>query len=248
MTQLHEILAVEGDREGNAKRIMMEARNTFGNKPNLFTGSLKHTEMLDSDAANVPDEHVAMVTTVEEKLNYVSATVGKYFDVGFRKDAANQEAKGDIIIDGNTLISDCPVTWLLGMETKLKELRKVIESIPTLAPSIYWEGDPGHEKGGVFRTKFPTERFKTAKEIKHKVLYDATDHHPAQIETWNEMVNVGRITETTWSGMISPADKSLYIGRMDKLIQAVKKARQRANTTKVGKAEVGPTIFNYLFS
>jgi len=100
----------------------------------------------------------------------------------------------------------------------------------------------------VFRTKFPTERFKTAKEVKHKVLYDATDHHPAQIETWNEMVNVGRITETTWSGMISPADKSLYIGRMDKLIQAVKKARQRANTTKVGKAEVGPTIFNYLFS
>lgn len=247
-TKLHEILAIEGDREGNSKRIINEANQTFKNKPNLFTGTLKSTVMLDADAPAMSDEHVSMVTTVEEKLLYVADSVGKYFDVGFQKDSANQRAIADVIIDGESLIKDCPVSWLLGMETKLKELRKVIEVIPTLAPGIYWEEDPGHEKANVFRTKHPVERFKTAKVVKHKVLYEATKEHPAQLETWNEMENVGRITETTWSGMVSPAVKSRYIGKMDKLLQAVKKARQRANATPVEKAEVGSKIFNYLFA
>lgn len=245
-TALHEILAVEGDREGNAKRILTEAKSTFGDKPNLFTASLKSTSMFADNLAPVPDEHVAMVTTVGEKLEYVSSVVAGYFDIVFQKDSANQRATADVVVDGEVLIANAPVTWLLGMETKLKEVRKVLENIPTLQPGIYWEEDPGHEKGSVFRTKHPVKRFKTQKVIKHSVLYEATAQHPAQIEKWNEMENVGEITETVWSGMVSPAVKASILSRADKLIQAVKKARQRANVTEVESCNVGEKLFGYL--
>jgi hypothetical protein len=245
-TVLHEILAVEGDREGNAKRLMVEAQQTFENKPNLFTGSLKSTRMFDENSPVVPDEHVSMVTTVGEKLDYLAKAVGSYFNVVFQKDEANQRAMADVVVNGNIIVKDAPVTWLLGMETKLRDLRKVLERIPTLQPGVYWEPDPGHEKANVFRTKHPVSRFKTMKVPMHKVLYEATDRHPAQIETWNEMANIGEITETTWTGMVSPADKAAILGRMDQLIQGVKKARQRANATEVKPSDVGEKIFDFL--
>ena len=37
---LHEILAVEGDAEGNARRVLQEAKNTFSDKPNHLTNML----------------------------------------------------------------------------------------------------------------------------------------------------------------------------------------------------------------
>lgn len=246
MAELHEVLAVEGDRQGNAKRVSAEARHTFENKPNLFTGSLKSTRMFAEDAATVPDEHIAMVSTVAEKLKYVAESVGGYYDIVFQKDSANQNAVSDVIVDGQVFISAAPVTWLLGMETKLRDLRQTFESIPTLQAGTHWEEDPGHEKEGVFRSKFPKENFKTKKEVLHKVLYEATGQHPAQIEKWNEMVNVGLSTENIWSGMISPAQKSAMLFRIDNMIQGFKKARQRANGEHVEPTNVGQTIFNYI--
>ena len=246
MPKLHEALAVEGDRQGNAKRISLETRATFDNKPNLFTSSLKSTVMFAEDSAVVPDEHVAMVTTVEEKLDYLATQVGGYYDIVFQKDEANQRATADVEVDDLILVEDAPVTWLLGMETKLRDLRQTLEAIPTLQPGTYWEEDPGFEKKGVYRSKFPKENFKTKKEICHKVLYDATAQHPAQIETWNEMINVGLNTENIWSGMISPADKSDILTRVDKVIQGVKKARQRANGTEIESSAVGKAIFDYI--
>lgn len=246
MPELHEILAVEGDRQGNAKRVSAEARHTFDNKPNLFTSSLKSTRMFAEDSAPVPDEHIAMVSTVAEKLLYVADSVGAYFNIVFQKDSANQRAVASVEINGVVLIADAPVTWLLGMETKLRDLRSTFEAIPTLQAGTYWEEDPAFEKKGVFRSRYPKENFKTKKEVLHKVLYEATGSHPAQIETWNEMVNTGLSTENIWSGMISPADKSEFLSRIDTLIQAVKKARQRANSTHVETANVGQTIFNYI--
>lgn len=247
MAVLHELLAVEGDREGNAKRILTEARSKFG-QPNEFKATIRSYEAFDENDPEVADERTAMVTTVDEKLEYLAGFVGKYYDVVFEKDSANQRATADVVIDGMVLIKDAPVTWLLGMETKLRDVRKTFEKIGTLDAGKFWEADPGYEKANVLREKFPEVVFTTKKQTLHKVLYEATDHHPAQIETWNEDVKSGRKTTMNWSGLISSADKSALLGRADKLIQAFKKARQRANNEKVEKAEVGVVIFDYLFN
>ena len=46
--------------------------------------------------------------------------------------------------------------------------------------------------------------------------------------------------------MISPAEKSAILGRLDKLTRAVKKARQKANTAEVTKVTIGEELFKYI--
>ena len=46
--------------------------------------------------------------------------------------------------------------------------------------------------------------------------------------------------------MISPAEKSALLGRIDKLIQATKKARQQANAAEVVNREIGRKIMDYI--
>ena len=99
---------------------------------------------------------------------------------------------------------------------------------------------------GIWRSKYPENTQKQEKTIQHKVLVEATKEHPAQVERWAENRTVGTYTLKKVCGMISPAEKSKYLGRIDSLIRATKKARQRANATSLVKRKVGTTLFNFI--
>lgn len=243
--KLHELLAVEGDLKDVSNKITREGLHTFKEKPNHFISTVRRVEMFDEGAPAEADQYQAMVTTVQEKLDYCLNSIGQYYDAVFQKEKGNQAAVADIIVEGTTLATNVPATFLLGMEAKLSELRNLYMSLPTLAPGIEWEEDPSKGEG-VYRTKYPDEKFKTAKTVKSKVLYEATKEHPAQIDKWNEDEKVGKIITTAWSSMLSPAGKSKLLGRIDKLLQAVKKARQRANNTEVSKETISKTLFDFI--
>jgi hypothetical protein len=246
MSKLHELLAVEGDLHGIAKKMMDETIKTFG-KPEHFQGYHKHLEMFNEEEQGkvVADEYKEMVTTVPDKLEYLGKSVANYFDAVLQKEATNQNAKADLVIDGVVIGTDVPATFLLGLENKMKELRNVLEAAPTLPPGNAWEKDETLGNG-VYRLVNPVVTMKTAKQIQHKVLYQATDKHPAQIEKWDEQVNVGKYITNVQNGMLSPADKSRILGKCDKLIQAVKKARMQANNTDVVSATIGEKIFDFI--
>lgn len=246
MGKLHELLAVEGDLSGIAKKLSEETISTF-KKPDHFIGQHRHLDMFDAAEQSkvVADEYKEMVTTVQDKLTYFGNAIINYFDAVLQKESTNQIAKADVVVDGTALIKDAPATFLLGMESKLKELRTVFEAIPTLAPGIAWEKDET-QGTGVYRMKNADEKVKTAKSFMHKVLYEATDKHPAQIEKWEEQVPVGKYITNTTCGMFSPAEKSVVLGRVDKLIQAVKKARMQANTAEAIENKCGDAIFSYI--
>jgi hypothetical protein len=53
---LHELLAVEGDLEGEYKKITAEAEVTFNNKAHLFQGFLTKTKLFDENANEHPSE------------------------------------------------------------------------------------------------------------------------------------------------------------------------------------------------
>lgn len=247
MSKLHELLAVEGDLEGTFKKIIDETAAVFEKKPALFSGFTKHLEMFSENdpLASTPDEVQELTTTVPDRLDYTADHVIRYFDAVLQKEATNQTARADIVVDGVTIAKDLPATFLLGLEAKLKHLRKIYDAAPTLAPGKKWNRNAELGKH-VYVCERPEERFKTAKTFQHKVLYDATEHHPAQIEKWEETENVGKYITTHISGMISPAEKSALIGRLDKLIRAVKKARQRANSVDVQKRTIGKELFAYI--
>ncbi len=254
MTKLHEVLAVEPDLEGVAKKVTAEATKTF-DKAAMFFGFEKIWEMFDeaqADQAPAP-EHQALTTTVGQKLSYVCKHLGRYWDGVLTKEKANQEAKADLVVDGEILLTGAPATFLLGLENKLRGLRAMYEAIPTLSTGTTWEPAPDIGEG-VYRAFHPEQRFKTAKTFQHKVLVPAQfpkegeggSSQPAIVERWEETVNVGRSTKTVWSGMISAARKAEILGRLDRVIQETKRARQRANGVEVQKTSFAKKLFEYI--
>lgn len=246
MTKLHEVIAVENELQAISQKMIDECKNTFNKKVSHFLEHNKNTVMFDESRQDENlTEFTAMVSDVDTRLKYTEKHVIKYFDLIARKEATNQNAKADIVIDDVILINDIPATLLLGLESRLKKVREIYEAIPTLQPGVDWKHDNKRGKG-IYVTSKPVENMKTEKQVTHKVLYEATKEHPAQIEKWNTDIAIGRITTTVWSGMLSPADKSVLLERTDTLIRAVKKARQRANTEKVVNLNIGKVLFDYI--
>lgn len=244
MPKLHEILAVEKDLEQSYNQNTQAIKGAFST-PDLFLGACRVLEMFNDLAPKAEPEQREMTTTVKRQLDELSEHASRYFDAVLQKEKTNQQATADIVLDGTTLASNIPATFLLGLESKLQTLLKTFLEIPTLLETVKWEKDPTRGDD-VFVMSAPEVKFKTAKTFKHKILYEATQHHPAQIEKWEETENTGKYEISRWSGLMSIAEKSLLIRRTEKLLRAVKKARQRANTQEVEKCTIGDSLFAYL--
>lgn len=244
-TKLHEILAVEADRETAATAILAETINTLSKKPDHFQGKHSKYVPFDENAQDGEESSKDIVTTIRAKLAHCFAIAGRVLDVTATKDEANRHALACIEIDGKAITSPLPATTLLMLESKLKKWVEVLHAIPTLAPGRNWQ--PDTSKGaGVFVDASPDVKFRTRKDIIHKILVPATEHHPAQIDKWSEDVKIGRITETNWSSMLSPGEKSDLIERAQNLLAATKQARQRANSVEVGQVSIAKSITDYL--
>lgn len=244
-TKLHEILAVESDLENVAKNVVAEAKNTFNKKQHLFQGQVKTAEMFEEGVPTPAPEVIKLEDTVPSKLNYVGKAVARWFDAVYQKETTNQKAVADLIVDGKTIATNLPATFLLGLEAKLRNLRDMYIEIPTLPPGIRWEPAPDQGED-IYAAALPMERFITNKQIKSTVLYEATKEHPAQIDKWTEDVKVGRYLVNTTSGMITPGQKSEILERLDKLAQACKAARMRANSAEVPNVHIGPGLIQYI--
>ena len=77
--------------------------------------------------------------------------------------------------------------------------------------------------------------------------YEAKKEHPAQVEMYFEDVTVGTWTTTKYSAAIPAAERNQMLERVRKLADAVKEAREEANSREVDKKKIGDTIVQYLF-
>jgi hypothetical protein len=246
MPALHEVLAVERDLENVSKKLRTESIKTLG-KESLFNGQVRTLTMFDeAQAMSNSIEHQELTTTVNENLEYLVDKIAEYWDVVATKDATNQNAVADIIIDGQVLVSDVPVNTLLGLEQKLGELRAVYEAIKTLPPGIKWIADTQSEKPGVFVSVHPEVSFKTEQTIKGIELSPATKEHPAQVQSTKVVTNIGKYEITRQCGMMTPLGKAEKIERLDILLRAVKKARMRANSVEVKDFKLGHTLLGFI--
>jgi len=245
---LHEVLAVVGGLKGAKEKIHNETYMTFTKRMAHFNGMHKKLEMFDvSKKQEEVEEHSALVTTVDQKLEYMRKSFEKFWDAKLQKERGAQEARADIIIDDVVIASEVPVYFLLEMEVEVKSLREVYEAIPTLQPGIEWKKDENLGEG-IWRAVHKLKKQKTEKVHKHKVMVPATDHHPAQVREWTQDEPIGEFIEDKWTGMLSPAEKSILLEKIDKLGRAIKRARQRANKQELGKDKIGSAIFNYIHS
>ena len=249
MSQLHEVLAVDKPLEEDMARTVAETINTFTKKVEHFNGHLKTLAFYDESRAGEAagfGEVVQLTDTVPSKLKYTSLSIVKHLDSMAQKEFTNVQTKADVILkDGSTLINDAPAPFLLSLENKLAKLIHLYNAIPTRRPGVEWLKD--EEQGeDIWRAKEELVRHKTEKVYQSRIAVEATEHHPAQIQSWTEDKAIGDFTTVQYTGMLSPGQKSALLGRLTSLIHAVKKARQRANREKVVQIEIGETIMNYI--
>lgn len=243
MGKLHELLAVEPDLKNTATSIMNETVKTFTAKHDHFTGSARTYDVVLEGSEPLPDEGKEMVTTVAEKLAYLKQSQVAAIDAIYQKEFANTAAKADIVLDGQVVATGVPATVLLALEGRLKELQGVYRAIPTLEPGKPWEKDL--HRADTYRTH-PRQTLRTTKVKDWRVIVPPTDKHPAHVVEEMKDVVLGRWNVTDYSGMLAPIEKSEMLARLDKLLQAVKQARCRANNEEVVHAEIGEKLFSII--
>lgn len=148
-----------------------------------------------------------------------------------------------MVVDDQIVLTGVPVTYLLFLEKQLVDIQTFVEKFPTLDPSERWRYDAATDS----YASDAVQSIKTKKVMKTHVKYEATVQHPAQTETYNEDQTVGRWTTVKFSGAIPAKDKNDMLARVRKMQEAVKIAREEANSLEVEHMRVGDSVFNYVF-
>lgn len=250
-TKMHELLAVFDDQKGQATKTRTDLMATFNNKPHLFGKKVVTFRSNQEGVAPVTESQLDINTTLSKELEWASGFLTKAIDTGYQVDLGNLEAKADLVIeDGKmpiVIAKDVPATSLLQLEKHLAAVRDLVLTIPTLDPAKGFSLDTSTGKG-IYKAREVVKE-KTRKDKKVLKLAAATDKHPEQVQVYDADIPVGTILEQEWSALTTPAIKSEMLARCDTLIQAVKKARSRANSIDLdvtGK-RIGKQLLEYVF-
>jgi hypothetical protein len=239
--KLHEAIALRKGEVGRNKARLTEVYKAL-QKAVVYGGFVKSYEPCEQDGEQLPSETKRVQRTVAKDLGAVQTSLLTLWDTVASVEYGNCTAKGDIEIDGQTVMKDVPVTTLLFLETQLNDLRTTLEAIPTLSPDYAWSLD---ENDGLFKT----DVVKTHRNVKHTrpiVLYDATPEHPAQTQLIEEPKLAGYWNAVQHSGACPAVRKVVLTSRVEKMLDAVKSARARANGSLAPVINMAP-ILNYIF-
>ncbi|MFI7615087.1 hypothetical protein ACIBP6_28035 [Nonomuraea terrae] len=243
MAKLNQILAVEKGVKAGGQRAVTDAYHAIQKAP-LLSGLSRTYQPIDDEGEQLPPESTRVQVKAEDVLADVAKALTRLFDVTAAKDWTNTVARSDVVVDGQTLLRDVPVTYLLFLEKQLVDLHTFVAKLPTLDPAETWTFDDNAE---TWRTE-PVKTTRTKKVPRNHVLAEATDKHPAQVQVFTEDVVVGYWTKTAFSGALPARRVNELLARVQKLQDAVKYAREEANGTEAEEREIGAAVFRYLFA
>jgi len=241
MAKLNQVIAIE---KGVKSRVYgrLSELNKVLQKPGLFNGFSKQYEKRDEEGEDLPPERQRVQMTVSNVLMDVAGQVSELLNVTAQKDWTNTRAFGRVM-DGDHVLFEAPVTYLLFLEKQLADLRTLIGELPVLDEAEDWAKDAnsGLSRTGEQRTH------RTKKVQKPIVLYHATPEHPAQTQLVSEDVIVGYWKLTKLSGAMAKPERDRLLARVETLFKAVKQAREEANSVDVIEPPaIGDVMFDYL--
>lgn len=240
--KLNQIIAVVNGKKTQSQKRLTEIYHKL-QKADLFNGISRNYEPLDEDGETFPPEKKLVQYKVEDAFEDAKEALADLLDSVATQDWANTKARANVVVDGEVLLEDVPVTYLLILEKTLVDVHTFITKLPTLDPAEKW----------VFNSDvdcFASEKHstnKTKKVPRAHILYEATEKHPAQVETFTEDQKVGEWHTVKFSGAISAKDKNQLLQRVDKVQEAVKFAREEANGIEVDSIKVSEKLFGYIF-
>lgn len=242
MAKLNQIIAVSKGVKSESLRSLTAAHRDVQKQP-LLSGISRTYRPKDDEGERLPAESTRVQLTAQGVIRDVKTSLTRLFDVVATQDYANCDATADLVVDGQTLLTDVPVTYLLFLEKQLTDLHTFVEKLPTLDPSENWTFS---EAAGYYATD-PVETTRTKKVPRNHVLAEATEQHPAQVQVYQEDVIVGTWSTIKFSGALPATAVRDMLDRVTKLREAVKFAREAANSTEVVDRHVGDPILTYLF-
>ncbi len=241
--RLNQVLAIESDLK---KRVFSELTelDKACRKPDLLNGFVSTYEPLAEEGEHFPPEQKRVQYNAREVLQTIHKSLGELFDIEATKDLANCETRADVIVDGKTLMVQVPTTFLLFLEKQLKDIGTMLDRIVELDTAEEWRSDE-NDRG--IHVSTPSKRHRTKKVQKGIVLYPATEEHPAQTQLITDDQIVGYTTTVKRSGAIPRELKRSLQRRVEKLSNAVKSAREEANTGEVERQDAS-SMLDYVFA
>lgn len=243
MPKLNQIIAIEKSVKSRSLRELTDSHKTL-QKLNLLTGLARTYRSRDDEGEQYPPESIRVQVRSDEIIVQTVDILSKLFDVTATKDWANGTARADVIVDDETILEQVPVTYLLFLEKQLTDLHTFIKNLPVLDPAEVWAFD---EATDAWATE-PVQTTKTKKIPRNHLKAEATKEHPAQVEVYYEDVIIGHWQTIKYSGAMPATRVAQLVERVRKLQEAVKFAREEANTLEVEEQSVGERIFDFIFS
>lgn len=240
MTTVAQVIAVTPSIKTTAERALTDAHRI---KHELYLGFDK-TYRPDNELDEVLNPEALVIrANAKDVIEGVSASLTRLFDVTATLETANTVAKANVKVDGKVLLSDVPVTYLLFLEKKLNDLKTFVSGLPVNPSDAIWHWDENAVRW--FSDTLKTRRTKNVRRNHERA--PATDKHPAQVDVYTEDIPVGTWETTKYSGALSVKDKTEYLRRITTLQEAVKFAREEANSMTISNVTAGDAVFGYIF-
>lgn len=243
MARLNQIIAVEKGVKSRSFQELTEAHQKL-QKPALLAGLARTYRPRDDEGEQLPPESTRVQVRAEELIRETGAILTRLFDVTATKDWANCVARADVVVDGVTLLSQVPVSYLLFLEKQLSDLHTFVKKLPVLDAAETWNFDASAD---CYATE-PVQTVRTKKIPRNHVKAEATEKHPAQVEVYYEDVIVGFWRTVKFSGALPARRVTELLERVEKLQAAVKFAREAANNIEAPEQKLGQQVFQYLFA
>lgn len=239
--QLHKIIALEKTRKSVAKTAGDQHYHTL-QKHQLSSGGQGTYQPASEDDSPLPAESQRVQVEAEKVLQRFLVSQLPAWDITATKDLGNTVAKSDVVVDGETILHDVPVTTLIFLEKQLTDIRTVISHAPVLDPGESWSRDT---ETGLWKTA-PVETIRTRKVTEPVVVIQPTEKHPGQWTDRSKDIKAGTWSRTKLSGALPSTRKDQLLDRVHRLIEAVKTAREEANSTEVEFTEIAKPVFDWI--
>ncbi len=222
--KLAQTIAVHTGVKASVHKIKSELYRLI-QKGELFVGFSKVFQPLRENDEMLPPESKRVAQQTADILATLRRALTDLWTTTIRLEEGNVLARGKVELPG-VAVPEVPVTYLLFLEKELTDLRTFVENIPVLDAADDWQYDAGI---GLYKTA-PVQTHRTKTTQVPIVLYDATEHHPAQTQLIQDVSTVGHWQTVKHSGAMAPTEKSALAGRVEEALRAVKAAREGANS------------------
>lgn len=242
MAKLNQIIAVVNGKKTKTAKAVTDVYHNL-QKPTLFEGISRSYKPSAEDGETFPPERKLIQYTVKNAVSEVRHALTELWDVTATQDWANCKAVADVKLGGETLLAKAPVPHLLFLEKQLIDLHTFVSKLPTLDSAEKWIFSAEQDA----YTSDETKTNKTKKVLRNHTKAEATDKFPAQVETYSEDIKVGEWATIKFSGAIPAKEKNEMLERIAKVQEAVKFAREEANSLDVDNQTVAQPILDFVF-